>query len=938
MSAPTLFAEPTLGPSASGPLTAPVLDLYQAIKSRALGSPDAVAVTAPDRAPLCYGRLRDQVEETVSLLNGLGLGRTDRVALVLPNGPEAAAAFLAVASGTTCAPLNPAYQAKEFDFYLSDLRARAVIVQAGLPLPVVDVARARGVAVLELTPRKESEAGIFTLRGEKREGPAQAGFAQPQDLALVLHTSGTTSRPKLVPLTQANICTSARNIQAALRLQPGDRCLNVMPLFHVHGLIGALLSSVWAGASVVCTPGYSAADFSGWLKSFRPTWYTAVPTIHQAILARAAEDRDLLTHFPLRFLRSCSSALAPQVMEQVEKVLQTPIVEAYGMTEASHQIACNPLPPLTRKAGSVGKGTGTTIVILDEAGNPLPCGRTGEVAIRGDNVTGGYESNPAANQSAFSNGFFRTGDQGYLDEEGYLFLTGRSKELINRGGEKIAPREIDEVLLTHPSVAQAVTFAMPHVRLGEEVAAAVVLRRGASATEKDLRVFAATRLSHFKVPRRIVLCDELPKGPTGKLQRIGLAEKLGISRAAFVAPQTPIETSIAEIWARVLQVERVGMQDSFFDLGGHSLLATQLVAELRDLFALDLQPHVLCAAPTVSELAAVIRERLGKRQVEQKNRDQPGLVAIRTGGSRPPLFFLHGLLKGDGFYCHELAHRLGPEQPFYALPPLRAEGSEMPATIEVMAAAHVKAIRSARPSGPYLIAGFCTSGTEAFEVARQLQAQGEEVKLLVLIEAPIYNTGSLDRLLHFATRSLLGGLGWRPEELQGHQSPESQRLNLTAQLGYYSNWWRSFRGQGRKAQLRFLLQKARGGLHRLAGLLRASTRSEPNGDSLVRDAVPADDAENHRRRMGRVRRLATLSYVPRPYRGQTVYLRAQEEEGRRLFDASAWPEVASDLTFRAIPGSHDTCVTTHCNALAEQLRACVNEVSASRGSRDGLGL
>ena len=501
------------------------------IEQRASQTPQALSILAPGRAPLSYENLHSQIRRTVAALNGFGIGRSDRVALVLPNGPELAVAFLAVAAGATSAPLNPTYRAEEFDFYLSDLNAKALVVLASSASPAVAVAEQKDIRILDLEPDFSAPAGVFGLRLRRpmaQQSP-QTGMAESADVGLVLHTSGTTSRPKIVPLTQANLCASARHIQAALALQAQDRCLNVMPLFHIHGLIGAVLSSMAAGASVVTTPWFDAMKFFAWLDEFQPTWYTAVPTMHQMILARAARNHEIVGRTHLRLIRSSSAALPPQVMAELERVFQAPVVESYGMTEASHQMASNPLPPRGRKPGSVGVAAGPAIAILDENTRELAPGETGEIGIRGPNVTPGYESNPEANKQAFTNGWFRTGDQGYLDGEGYLFITGRLKEIINRGGEKISPREVDEILLDHPSVQQVVTFALPHPRLGEEVAAAVVLREGQTADEKQLREFALQRLAGFKVPSKIVFLEEIPKGPTGKLQRIGLAEKLGLA-------------------------------------------------------------------------------------------------------------------------------------------------------------------------------------------------------------------------------------------------------------------------------------------------------------------------------------------------------------------------------------------------------------------------
>lgn len=494
----------------------------------AFGSSDSPAVAAPGAAALSYDGLRQLVAETIAALNGFGIGCNDRVAIVLPNGPEMATAFVAIASGATTAPLNPAYRADEFEFYLSDLGAKALVVEEASRSPSIEVARKLRIAVLTIKPDSGRVAGVFSLSGNPGNSPARPGRAQADDVALILHTSGTTSRPKIVPLTQSNIAASAENIAKTLEFAQSDRGLNVMPLFHIHGLIAGLLAPLSRGGQIFCTPGFNALKFFGWMSEARPTWYTAVPTMHQAILTRAGHNKDVIARHPLRFIRSSSASLPPQVIAELEATFGAPVIEAYGMTEASHQMASNPLRG-ARKPGSVGVAAGPEVAIMDEQGRLLGPGEVGEVVIRGDNVTAGYENNPAANAAAFVNGWFRTGDQGIKDAGGYVTLTGRLKEIIIRGGEKISPREVDEALMDHPAVLQVLTFAMPHEKLGEDVAAAVVLREGAAATEAELRAFLSERLAAFKTPRKIVFLTEIPKGATGKLQRIGLAQKLGLA-------------------------------------------------------------------------------------------------------------------------------------------------------------------------------------------------------------------------------------------------------------------------------------------------------------------------------------------------------------------------------------------------------------------------
>ena len=499
----------------------------------------APAVGAPGRDWMDYDGLRALSAEVAETLYGAGIGRGDRVAIVLPNGPEMAAAFFTVAQVATTCPLNPAYTQDEFAFYLEDLKARALILMAGETGPAFAAARDMDLAVIRLSPGT-GPAGGFTLRAEQPAGTADRAAPGPEDVALILHTSGTTSRPKIVPLLQSNVAASAHNIGASLALTPADRCLNVMPLFHIHGLIAAVSASLAAGGSVWCAPGFDALRFFGWLREAKPTWYTAVPTMHQAILARAGRNADAIAEVPLRFLRSSSASLPGPVMEALARTFGAPVVEGYGMTEATHQMASNPLPPRTQKPGSVGIAAGPRVRIAHEDADTLFAetspGQVGEVVISGPNVTPGYEGNPEANAKSFFEAegrrWFRTGDQGAFDAEGYLGLTGRLKEIINRGGEKVSPLEVDGVLSAHPAIAQVVTFGVPHSKLGEEVAAAVVLRAGAEANAAAIRAFAGDRLAAFKVPRRVVILDEIPKGATGKLQRIGLAEKLGLVEKA----------------------------------------------------------------------------------------------------------------------------------------------------------------------------------------------------------------------------------------------------------------------------------------------------------------------------------------------------------------------------------------------------------------------
>jgi len=487
------------------------------VEQGAVGQP---AIVVPDGPVITYGELHELWEKAVLALGAAGVKQGDRVAMVYPNSAEAIVLFLAASSIGVACPLNPAYKEDEFRFYLEDTGARFLVVPPG-QAPEARSALPAGARVIEA----KLEAGRLHVNySDQGDGEDSQSVQDGEDTALVLHTSGTTSRPKRVPLRHRNLIASIANVVHSYKLGPEDVSLCVMPLFHVHGLVASALSTLASGGTVVVPEKFNAMGIWPLMQATKPTWFTASPTPHSLILSRVREDRPPGSE-RLRFVRSCSAALSPAQMAVMEQRFAVPVLEAYGMTEASHQMASNPLPPGPRIPGSVGRGTGVEIAILDESGAVLPVGAAGEVCIRGRNVIDGYENNPEANASSFVNGWFRTGDLGTLDADGYLRLRSRIKELINRGGEKISPREIDEILESHPAVAEAVCFGVPHPTWGEVVAAVVVL--SAPATEKELIAFCRQRLADFKVPKRVYIVEAIPKGPTGKVQRRMLAQQLG---------------------------------------------------------------------------------------------------------------------------------------------------------------------------------------------------------------------------------------------------------------------------------------------------------------------------------------------------------------------------------------------------------------------------
>lgn len=483
-----------------------------------------IFLTSEKNEKLSYGEFKIFNEKISRQLAATNVKNSDRAAIVLPNGPLMASSFLSISSYMSAAPLNPSYKQEEFEFYLDDLKPKFLLVEPNSKSLAVIAAKNLNIPVFEMIISDNQPLGTFELFDK------ETNYKNPNDNdeALVLHTSGTTSRPKIVPLSNLNIFTSAVNISKSLKLTADDHCLNIMPLFHIHGLIAVLSASAKVGASVCASNGFNALKFLDLAETQNITWYSGVPTMHQAILLRAQKNSDKAKKLNLRFIRSSSASLPPAIFEQLNDIFQTPVIEAYGMTEATHQMASNPLPPAIQKPGLVGMPAGPEICIMNDKNEKLLQGEIGEICIKGDNVTNGYENNPEANKQSFVNDWFRTGDEGFFDEDGYLKISGRLKEIINKGGEKISPLEVDNILMDFPPIDQALCFGYKDKMLGEDIAVAIKLKENKSCTEDDIKSYANEKLAKFKIPKKIFIVEDIPKGATGKLQRIGLAKKFGL--------------------------------------------------------------------------------------------------------------------------------------------------------------------------------------------------------------------------------------------------------------------------------------------------------------------------------------------------------------------------------------------------------------------------
>jgi amino acid adenylation domain-containing protein len=577
------------------------------VRDWARRTPGAPAILSPVAPLVSYGQLAVELHRVGEELAGLGIGASDRVAIVPSPGADMVVSLLAVAGHAACAPLNPAYTPRELEVYLSRLRPKGIMTGKGSP--VLAVAQALGIPVLDLDAGSRAR---IASRSEMIDA-AEPEDGRPEVPALLLFTSGTTGRPKLVALTEAQLVGAAGNIASALQLSPSDRCLGVMPLFHIHGL-STLLATLYSGGCYVSLPAFSPAGFGAALEANRPTWYSASPAFHRAIVDEVRSNRPPVR--TLRFVRSASAPITSRLATDIEATLGAPLIEAYGMTEAAPQIATNRPPPFERKPGSVGRPAGPDVAIVDGEGRFLGSGETGEIVVRGANVITRYEGDSEADQEAFIGDWLRTGDLGRLDDDAYLFVTGRLKDVVNRGGEKIAPGWVEQALLEHPAIAEAVVFGVPDAMLGETVAAAVVLLPDARPAPRpqEIREFVAARLARFEVPQRIFVVESIPAGPNGKVRRRDLAAIFGLDRdsqseagmADRTQPRSAAEQLVATAFAEVLKLDSPGIHADFLDLGGNSLSAMQIVARLEAAFGITLPVEVLFAHPTIAQVSGWI--------------------------------------------------------------------------------------------------------------------------------------------------------------------------------------------------------------------------------------------------------------------------------------------------------------------------------------------
>lgn len=884
---------------------------WKALVSLADECGNVEAILAPSRAPLRFAELVEDVAQVRARLNRIGIGRGDRVVAALPRGPETAVCFFGVAACATYIPLNPEYTEDEFASYLARIQPKAIIVPVNDGPAIRDAATKLRIRVVDLVALDAAPAGKFELRCSQTGTCARPEWADAEDVALVLLTSGTTAQPKLVPLKQRHLLALAEIGKKHFRLGHQDRHLHTMPMFHGHGLKSGLTVPILAGSGVICPRQFEVSMFFEHMATLRPTWYSASYTIHKAILDRIQDYRRVARDAKLRFIVSGSGQIDLKVLRGLEAAFDAPVIDRYSMSE-TNVLTSNPLPPRIRKPGSVGMPVLNEIRIVDERGNSLAHNREGEIVTRGPSVFEGYLDDAEANAKAFLNGWFRTGDLGYFDDDGYLTITGRIKELINRGGEKIGQLEIERVIAEHPSVANVCVFGIPHPTLGEEVAAAVVPTEGALLSEKSIIEFASTRLAGFKVPRCVFFTAQFPTGPTGKTDRKALARAYASLPAQTVGEtaesgdlQSPVMSDVAKIWQRLLNTEHVRMDQDFFLAGGDSLKVAELFVAIRERFGLQISMrHIFDEGSTVAGLARLIerfqREK-GAFSVLPKR-----LMPIKADGDRTALFGIPGTDGSPGSFIH-LGRLLEARQPLYGLESRGLDGELAPIKrMEDIAADHVNTIRRFQPEGPYFLIGACFGGRVAYEMARQLQAAGETVALLAMLDPspPFTNSRGLPRI-PTATKAA------------AHDWARLPRF-FARRLRMYASEIRRLNGPQRVAFLRAKL-----------GLVREIVAR--------RDLFRGDRSEINRVAVYEANRLAGRDYVPVSYGGRAVVALTDGRvpEGTRNYRLDWLDLMPQHSSLRYVPGrdSGDMLMPPNVYALATAVNEWLEEAHTQEGAR-----
>jgi len=697
--------------------------ILETILGHAQSRPKGVAILSPDQDEITYEKLAMMITAILELLRDAGVKPGDRSAVALENGPEFGITALAAIGLGPCAPLNWRLTEEEIAKQMKSMGVQNVIVPYGKQTLAEQAGLKLGLNVIKLSfPATANHIGDFNNTAE---------------IALLMNTSGTTEAPKTVPITHEMLCHSVRNTAAAFRLGPSDRCLNTVQLYNIHGLVIGFLVALMTGGSTILMSAFKPSLFFELLEKYCPTWYTAPPAVHQSVVDYFSSLEPRPSTGSLRFARSGGAACPISVIEAVEAAFKVPFVIAYGMTETSSQVTSTPLPPGKRKIGSVGVSNGNEIGILDSDGKPQPAYTRGEIAIKGKTVFAGYENNALANEASFCGAWFKTGDEGYLDSDGYLFVTGRYKEVINKGGLKIYPSGIEEAVFRHPAVLDAAIFPVPHERMGEEIALAIVIKEGWELADRDIIGFIANQVAYYEVPSAILRLDLIPRSPAGKVQRHKLTE-LWLSRqrdTTRVSPRNNVEQRIYEAWRKILRNDAISIFDDFFLIGGDSLSAASLAASLSGEFAIQLFTSEIYRHRTIEQQAMLIGSCKQIRGSE--------MVPLRESGHHSPLFAIHAL-DGDIIQYYKLLPYIDNDIPLYGIRYISCSEDRLDgrADIRRIAKRYAGLIKNKQPEGPYFLLGWSLGGVIAYEIAQQLRSQGQEVAFLGIVDTQFPEFGT----------------------------------------------------------------------------------------------------------------------------------------------------------------------------------------------------
>jgi oxalate---CoA ligase len=844
------------------------------LADHAARDPDAAAIVCPGLESLSFGDLARRIQQIGTQLRAAGIGPASRVGIALQRGPEAALLSVTVCCTASVLPINPNLPPAELRAELERIRLDALIVPADAGLPDWASAAGEGFGLFKATKAISSfgEIALEQVRPIQRSRPASPVTAR--SWAAIFRTSGTTGASKRVPVTHENLIEMARKMERWLKLSPADRSACILPIYYNAGFKATLLAPLLIGCSVALPASTSPADIHRWLAELRPTWLTAAPAFLQAVVEKLQARVGGTPDHSLRFVLSTASFLPEATGTALERLLAVPIVEFYGLCEAGMMTA-PALPPELARAGSVGRIPEGELAVRDDKGAFVRPGQAGEVVLRGPSVMPGYLFDDIDGvPSGLQDGWLSTGDLGIIDREGFLTIVGRTKEIINRGGEKISPYDVEKALLRHPAVREAAAFAVPHPRLGENVGAAVVLHAGVEATFPQLIDFIYDRLAPFQMPRHIHIVESLPVGPTGKISRPQLSAAFAHHRRTTQRPAASLEIVIADIWQRVLERTDIGMDDDFFEIGGDSLQATEMLLELEETTHHRIAPSDVRAQLTIRQLCETLASAAAaKREV---------LTRVKSGQGTP-LFLCHGDFCGWGFYAFRLAELLQGDGPVYLLHSVLDSTMGID-TIEEMARRYLPDIAAVAPSGPIRLAGYCHGGLAALEVARHLEGAGRTVDKIVLIDTFSINARPLMRaivpLVSIASRFVPGASG--------------RRLRRSA----LPSLWRLVS-------------------HILAGdraIARRVTRTIQTRKMRVWDTS---------RRTTYYR--AMSEYLPPRIRAEMICLLSEEYSTKKDYDVEPWEHLAHTVRAARIPGEHNTCISRHVGDLA----ACINRMIVS---------